>query len=116
MEPCTCYAVITDPARKALFAGIFPDDHVPITPKEGTGKTDGGEQFDFWLIDTKRTTFEQEEKVIDAICKKFGMKPEEVFRTWTSNGMPVKKEGAEFHFCNNHLRWGDNAFSLRGFI
>jgi len=116
MSSCECYAILTDPKRKALYEGIFPEGKVPITPKEGTGRTDAGEVFDFWLLDTTRVNSKQLAEIHRAVSQAFGIPLPEIIAEGKAHGYPVNKRGAEFHFCRNHLRYGDNVFDPRGFM
>ena len=109
---CECYAVITDPKRKKLFAGIFPEDRIPIKPERATGEGWRG-----WLTDTERITPEQRAAMVAKVLEGFGAGQEakaEV-EAEVARGLPVREDGAEIHFCPNHLKYGNDTYSMRAF-
>lgn len=110
---CQCYAVITNPERARVLAGIFPGDRIPLRHPMVAGqgewtRKNQKETGGFYEAAIERFTPEQKVRVAEAVLK-LGFRDvtkEEVLRDMANPKMviPLKAEGAIISFCEMHSR------------
>ena len=107
MAECSCTATITDPERKARFAGIFPNDDIPIKHPmiAGTGQT-GNETYQFYEVAKERFTEDQRLQVAKVLAPVFDLPESEILKDIADPEfkIPLKAYGLIVSFCKLHSR------------
>ena len=110
---CTCTGKITDPERAARFAGIFPNDEIPIRYPilAGAGRVERNgrqETFEFYEVAIERFTEEQKQRVAVAVSKAGfpHLTVDEVLRDMGNAKMiiPLRADGVIVSWCELHVR------------
>ena len=104
---CDCTASITDPVRKARFAGIFPNDDIPIKHPmvAGTAKT-GNEIYQFYDVAVDRLSEEQKREIVKRVAPVFGLKEQEILADMANPEfkIPLKVDSIITSWCKLHSR------------
>lgn len=113
MTECTCTATITDPERAKRFAGIFPNDCIPIRyPLIAGGartiRNEVAEVYSFYEAAIERFTPEQKRKVAERVATAGfrGVTVEEALRDMENPKMviPLRADGVIVSWCELHVR------------
>ena len=107
MTECCCTATITDPIRKARFAGIFPNDNIPLKHPmvAGTAKT-GNETYPFYEVAFNRLSEEQKKEIAKRVAPTFGLTENEILADMANPTfkIPLKADSVITSLCPLHSR------------
>ena len=107
MNKCTCSVIISDPERKARFAGIFENDHVPIKHPliEGRAQT-GNEVYEFYEAAVERFSEEQKRQIAARVAPVFHLSEQKILADMNNPDfkIPIKADSCSVFWCELHVR------------
>lgn len=104
---CSCYAIITDPIRKARLSGIFPEDHIPIkSPLVSDKAATGEEVYDFYELDKGRVNPEQRRLVANRLAPAFDVLEDQILQAFEDPRIkiPLRADSVVVVWCEKHAR------------